>query len=301
MRRYRGSSDSSLSLSSEDEPKKLPSKPAKQESCHGHSKEEAEINAILKAMEISDHDKSDGEVQPESELDDVLKKMEANEKDDPEEEKKKTFNVRCQYWPDCVRESACYYMHPKSPCKHFPNCYYGDKCFYIHPICPSNGKCKDKFCIYTHTKNGTSLQNVEELLKNNPLDSSQDSIDSPIERGGSGSKHGKKSETVCRYRGKCRVFGCEFKHPPKCKYGMACRNIDSCAFWHCNDPRKFNWSSKPSIYKSSPYPYSQYLYKSAKPSKSSTVKPSKSSSTYKAATSKSATLKPVVSKEKKNA
>uniref|UniRef100_T2MAQ1 Zinc finger CCCH domain-containing protein 14 n=2 Tax=Hydra vulgaris TaxID=6087 RepID=T2MAQ1_HYDVU len=115
------------------------------------------------------------------------------------EQKNRTIQERCVYWPSC-KNSFCKYVHPSIPCKAFPKCSFGDRCLYIHPICKFGERCNVADCQYIHSK---SL---------------------PLMPG---------SQQICNFGLNCSKLDCSFKHPipMPCRYGNLCKNRD-CLYTH---------------------------------------------------------------------
>ncbi|KAJ3179545.1 hypothetical protein HDU85_004818 [Gaertneriomyces sp. JEL0708] len=69
-------------------------------------------------------------------------------------------SIRCTYWPNCSRGSACKFHHPSEPCPDYPNCAKGAQCLYIHPgqqntggnvvLCRFGTRCTRPDCNFTH-------------------------------------------------------------------------------------------------------------------------------------------------------
>ncbi|XP_065655394.1 trichohyalin isoform X4 [Hydra vulgaris] len=115
------------------------------------------------------------------------------------EQKNRTIQERCVYWPSC-KNSFCKYVHPSIPCKAFPKCSFGDRCLYVHPICKFGERCNVADCQYMHSK---SL---------------------PLMPG---------SQQICNFGLNCSKSDCSFKHPipMPCRYGNLCKNRD-CLYTH---------------------------------------------------------------------
>ncbi|CAD5224831.1 unnamed protein product [Bursaphelenchus okinawaensis] len=126
-------------------------------------------------------------------------------------------NERCRFWPNCTKGPTCPYIHPTQTCSKFPGCFYGNKCVYIHPLCKYGISCTRPNCPYTHIE--ASVTTPTKVPPPPP-----------------------KSTIMCKFKGRCENPGCEFKHPPPCIYGMACRTY-GCTFLHRKpDLSKFKWS-----------------------------------------------------------
>ncbi|KAI6233452.1 Zinc finger CCCH domain-containing protein 14 [Aphelenchoides fujianensis] len=134
---------------------------------------------------------------------------------------------RCRFWPNCERGATCGFAHPTRPCAAFPQCAFGAKCLFVHPLCRFNARCTRPNCPFTHDLKGT----VAPLLAAAGLAAPPPAAPST------------KAATPCRFQGKCADAHCEFRHPPACRFGLACRNR-GCTFAHRRpDLTKFQWTA----------------------------------------------------------
>ncbi|KAJ1344597.1 hypothetical protein BSLG_000120 [Batrachochytrium salamandrivorans] len=142
-------------------------------------------------------------------------------------------NIRCMYFPKCLRGNTCAYFHPIKPCEWYPNCPDGAACMFLHPsnaqdtLVPAQGDVVARSGVYMERSSSTSTLGDDMMV----------------------------SIRMCKFREKCLRPDCMLAHPSPATVaasavGLAsslstpCRNYPDCAdpdcrFFHPIDMNSF--------------------------------------------------------------